>query len=107
MANIGTFTAQKDGLVGTIRTLTLNVKARFVLNDDKARENSPDYYVEATGGYNVGAAWNKTSEAGREYRLVALDDPWFPKKIYAHLYEREDGTHDLVWSRSKPQQPTA
>ncbi|WP_134563102.1 DUF736 family protein, partial [Pseudomonas aeruginosa] len=26
MANIGTFTAEKDGFTGTLRTLTLNVK---------------------------------------------------------------------------------
>ncbi|WP_295173751.1 DUF736 family protein, partial [Variovorax sp. SCN 67-85] len=26
MANIGTFTADKDGFTGTLRTLTLNVK---------------------------------------------------------------------------------
>ncbi|MCU9048761.1 DUF736 domain-containing protein, partial [Pseudomonas aeruginosa] len=27
MANIGTFTADKDGFTGQLRTLTLNVKA--------------------------------------------------------------------------------
>ncbi|TEC59124.1 DUF736 family protein, partial [Pseudomonas aeruginosa] len=28
MANIGTFTADKDGFTGTLRTLTLNVKVK-------------------------------------------------------------------------------
>jgi uncharacterized protein (DUF736 family) len=31
MAQIGTFTRGEDGFVGVIRTLSLNVKARFVL----------------------------------------------------------------------------
>ena len=30
MSNIGTFTKQDDGFVGTLRTLTINVKAKFV-----------------------------------------------------------------------------
>ncbi len=32
MANIGTFTAQNDSFTGTVRTLTLNVKVKFVPN---------------------------------------------------------------------------
>ncbi len=28
--------------------------------------------------------------------------PWFPAAVYARLIEGEDGTHDLIWSRSKP-----
>ena len=107
MANIGTFTADKDGFAGTIRTLTLNVKAKLVPNEDKTRENSPDFRVEAAGGYDVGAAWSKTSEAGRNYLSVVLDDPSFPAAVYARLYEGEDGKHDLIWSRSKPQPAAA
>lgn len=33
MANIGSFTADKDGYTGTLRTLTLNVKVKLVPND--------------------------------------------------------------------------
>ncbi|MFP4595095.1 MAG: DUF736 domain-containing protein, partial [Ralstonia sp.] len=28
----------------------------------------------------------------------------FPATVYARLIEGENGTHDLIWSRSKPQQ---
>jgi uncharacterized protein (DUF736 family) len=42
------------------------------------------------------------SEAGRPYVSVSLDDPSFPATVYARLIEGEDGTHDLIWSRSKP-----
>ena len=31
MANIGAFTAEKDGFTGTLHTLTLNVKVKLVL----------------------------------------------------------------------------
>ncbi|MDY1220697.1 DUF736 family protein [Pseudomonas aeruginosa] len=31
-----------------------------------------------------------------------LDDPSHPATVYARLIEGEGGTHDLIWSRSKP-----
>ncbi len=102
MANIGTFTADKDGFTGTLRTLTLNVKAKLVPNDKGSSENAPDYRLQSAG-LDIGAAWRKTSEAGREYLSVTVDDPSFPAAVYARLIEGEDGTHDLIWSRSKPQ----
>jgi len=100
MANIGTFTAQNDGFTGTVRTLTLNVKVNFLPND-KGSANAPDFSVQAAGGYDMGAAWKKVSQAERPYLSVTLDDPSFPVTIYARLIEGEDGAHNLIWSRSK------
>ena len=96
MANIGTFTAEKDGFTGTLRTLTLNVKVKLVPNDKGDTENAPDFHLQAAG-HEVGAAWKKTSEAGREYLSVSIDDPSFPATVYARLIENEDGARpDLV-----------
>jgi len=55
MATIGSFTAGKDGYTGTIRTLTVNVKARIVANDSKKSEGAPDFRVYAGRG-ELGAA---------------------------------------------------
>ena len=100
MANIGTFTAEKDGFTGTLRTLTLNVKVKLVPND-KGSANAPDFRIQAAGGHDIGAAWKKISQAERPYLSVTLDDPSFPATIYARLIEGEDGAHNLIWSRSK------
>ena len=43
MATIGTFTADKDGFTGTLRTLTLNIKAKLVPNDKGDNEHAPDF----------------------------------------------------------------
>jgi len=43
----------------------------------------------------------KVSQAERPYLSVTLDDPSFPATICARLIEGENGTHYLVWSRSK------
>ncbi len=48
MAQIGTFTRGKDGsYTGTIRTLSLNIKVRFVPAEPSQNEKAPDLRVLA------------------------------------------------------------
>ena len=99
MATIGSFTAIPDGYSGTIRTLTVNVKAKIVANDQKKSEGAPDFRVYA-GRAELGAAWKAqtNSEEPRDYLSVQLDDPSFPEPIRAALFE-DDGAAFLVWNR--------
>ena len=99
MATIGSFTAGKDGYTGTIRTLTVNVKARIVANDQKKTDGAPDFRVYA-GSAELGAAWKARTggEEPRDYLSVQLDDPSFPQPIRAALFE-DDGAAFLVWNR--------
>lgn len=99
MATIGSFTVGKDGYIGTIRTLTVNVKAKIVANDQKKSEGAPDFRVYAGRG-ELGAAWKAQTngEEPRDYLSVQLDDPSFPEPIRAALFE-EDGAAFLVWNR--------
>jgi len=98
MATIGSFTQQADGSYsGSIKTLTLNVKAAVLRSDDKSDDKAPDYRI-FSGLTEFGAAWKKTSRENREYLSVKLDDPSFPAPIYASLVEVEGG-HSLIWSR--------
>ena len=102
MATIGTFIRSENGFTGTIRTLALSVKARFVAAE-KENEKAPDYRVfTATGNTEFGAAWKKKAkETGREYFSVKLDDPSFPTPIHPSLVEMEGGKegYSLIWSR--------
>ena len=99
MATIGIFTKNESGYTGSVRTLTVNAKARFIAAE-KEKDNAPDFRVFA-GTAEIGAAWKKTSEAGREYLSVKLDDPSFPAPIYASLVETEgdQAVSALIWSR--------
>lgn len=98
MAQIGTFTRQDNGSFnGTIKTLTLNVKAT-IRPSDKDNEKAPDFRVLA-GTVEFGAGWKKTSREDREYLSVKLDDPSFAAPIYASLVESDDGEQRLIWSR--------
>jgi len=50
----------------------------------------------------IGAAWSKRSNEGRDYLSVKLDDPSFTQPIYANLFDAEDGAgYSLIWSRSR------
>jgi len=88
-----------DGYTGTIRTLTVNVKAKIVANDAKKSDGAPDFRVYAGRG-ELGAAWKAktTGDEPREYLSVQLDDPSFPEPIRAALFE-VDGASFLVWNR--------
>jgi uncharacterized protein (DUF736 family) len=99
MATIGTFTAADNGYTGSVKTLTLNVKAKFVATE-KENDKAPDFRIWA-GSIECGAAWKKTArESDREYLSVKLDDPSFPAPIYASLVKGEgDDGFTLIWSR--------
>jgi len=98
MATIGTFTKSENGFSGQIKTITLNVRAKFA-PADKENDKAPDYRIWA-GQTEVGAAWKKTSNAGRDYLSVKLDDPTFPAPIFASLVAVENGDgYALIWSR--------
>ena len=99
MATIGTFTSTSIGFTGSIKTLTLNVKARFERIENPS-EKGPHFRI-FSGAVELGAAWQKHSEqSGRDYLSVKLDDPSFPAPIYATLVEveGEEGL-SLIWSR--------
>lgn len=97
MATIGTFTKSDGEFSGSVKTLALNVKAKFVAQAVKDSEKAPDFRILA-GTVEFGAAWKKTAQNGREYLSVRLDDPSFAAPIFANLIE-SDGSHSLIWSR--------
>ena len=100
MATIGTFTEKDGAYTGTIRTMTINVKAQLVPNDNNASVGAPDYRLYA-GGAELGAAWRQESKDGETpYLAVKLDDPSFAGPMRAAFFENEaDGTGVMVWRR--------
>lgn len=100
MAIIGSFTKTEESFVGTIRTMTINVKAKITPNKEKANDKAPDYRVYA-GGAELGGGWREKSKNDeREYISLRLDDPSFVAPIRAAFFENaEEGTGVMVWSR--------
>jgi uncharacterized protein (DUF736 family) len=103
MANIGSF--KKVGsseFQGEIVTLSVQTKGvRIVPETNRSNDNAPSHRVYV-GRAEIGAAWSKRSEEGRDYLSLKLDDPSFTSPIYANLFEDEDGEgYSLIWSRGR------
>lgn len=99
MAQIGSFSRDESGVfTGSIRTLTLNVKAT-VRPVDRDNDKAPDTRVFA-GAVEIGAGWTKAArETGTEYLSLKLDDPSLPSPIYAQLVQGDGADWKLIWSR--------
>lgn len=100
MATIGTFTKTAKGeLSGAITTLTVTAKGvRFIPLEQGNSDNAPSHRI-CVGRAEIGAAWQKQSNDGRDYLAVKLDDPSFSAPIYANLFADEDDSWNLIWSR--------
>ncbi|MCI4678193.1 DUF736 domain-containing protein [Rhodoblastus acidophilus] len=101
MATIGTF--KKSGsneFTGEIVTLSVQAKnVRIVPEATRSGDNSPSHRVYV-GRVEIGAAWAKRSNEGRDYLGLKLDDPSFTAPIFANLFDDEDGEgYSLIWSR--------
>src|SRR6516162_2351150 len=70
MAQIGTFTRAEDGsYTGTIKTLSLNIKARLLPAEPSENEKAPNLRV-MSGNVEIGAAWQRTSKDNTVYHSV-------------------------------------
>ena len=101
----------KDTYTGQIKTLTLH-RSKVVFRPAQGKnDKGPDYRVLAEGkpgAVELGAAWKRTSEAGREFLSVSFDDPALSHSLSAALMPAEDGTGAiLIWSRPAKRQAEA
>src|SRR6266478_4133629 len=87
---------------GEIVTLSVQAKGvRIVPETNRTSDNAPSHRV-FVGRAEIGAAWSKRSNEGRDYLSVKLDDPSFNTPIYANLFDDEGGeTFSLIWSRGR------
>jgi uncharacterized protein (DUF736 family) len=102
MANIGSFKKVGSEFQGEIITLSVQAKnVRLVPETSRSNENAPSHRAYV-GRAEIGAAWSKRSNEGRDYLSLKLDDPSFNAPIFANLFDDEDGEgYTLIWSRGR------
>ena len=103
---IGNFAydADRDSYTGTITTLTLQRGQVVFRAIEKSAEKEPDYRIVHEQGSDaaveLGAAWKRSSERGRPFLSVVLDDPALPSSLNAAMFlSDEDERATLVWQR--------
>ena len=100
MATIGSFKKTGNDYTGSITTLSLQAKnVRITPEENRSNDNAPSHRV-FVGKVEIGAAWAKRSNEGRDYLGLKLDDPSFTAPIFANLFD-DEGTdsYSLIWSR--------
>ncbi|WP_424993675.1 DUF736 domain-containing protein [Oceaniradius stylonematis] len=107
MATIGTFKKTGNEFEGEIVTLNVQAKnVRIVPEEDRTNDKAPSHRV-VIGSAEIGAAWSKRSNEGRDYLSLKLDDPSFTAPIYANLFDdtviEGEESFSLIWSRSRRQ----
>ena len=102
MANIGSFRKSGREFQGEIVTLSVQTKnVRIIPETNRANDTAPSHRVYV-GRAEIGAAWSKRSNEGRDYLSVKLDDPSFNAPIYANLFDDEESDgYTLIWSRPR------
>ncbi|HEV2561722.1 MAG TPA: DUF736 family protein [Rhizomicrobium sp.] len=99
---IGTFTPTTDGgWSGSIRTLKIDAKVRFVPNDNRDSEKAPAFRL-FVGKSRVGDAWaaRTSNENPKDYLRVTFDGPDFSEPFGAALFPSGEGKDaQLVWRR--------
>ncbi len=100
MATIGSFKKTGNDYTGSITTLSLQAKnVRITPEETRSNDNAPSHRV-FVGKVEIGAAWAKRSNEGRDYLGLKLDDPSFTAPIFANLFDDEGSdTYSLIWSR--------
>ena len=101
MAPIGAFKKSGNEYTGEIVTLSVHARnVRIVPETSRGGDNAPSHRV-FVGRAEIGAAWAKRSNEGRDYLGLKLDDPSFTAPIYANLFDDEGGEgYSLIWSRA-------
>jgi uncharacterized protein (DUF736 family) len=69
MAIIGTFTQIENGFSGAIKTLCLDVQAKFVPTP-KTNDNAPDFRI-LVGQIEFGAGWKKSAAQNNGRKFVS------------------------------------
>ncbi|MDA9473330.1 hypothetical protein XI03_02060 [Bradyrhizobium sp. CCBAU 65884] len=76
---------------------------RIVPETSRSGDNAPSHRIYV-GRVEIGAAWSKRSNEGRDYLALKLDDPSFTApmfaNLFANLFAHEEGEgFSLIWSR--------
>ncbi len=89
------------GWSGVIHSLMICTKARFVPNDNKRNDRSPDFRI-VSGNCDIDVAWRRSTvgTGPRGFLSVKLDDPSLSEPLSAALFESStSGEAELVWGR--------
>ena len=103
---IGKFTQKGEVYAGNLYGIGFAIPYVVFSPVSAKQGNGPDFVVfgaphEDEPASELGAAWTKTSKAGKAYLSVKLDSPVLTTPINGALTRQQDGSYALVWNRKE------
>jgi uncharacterized protein (DUF736 family) len=97
---IGSFTATETGFTGKLDTLAVKAALTFERQDDKQKDNHPDY-IALSGGKEIGVAWNRSDDRGH-YVSVSFEEPSLAPGLYTLVKSGVEKGYTLTYRRPMP-----
>ena len=113
MATVGKLRPVREGqgqfLIGSIRTLELDLQVKLYPITDPVSEKSPAYRIYATRRdgteAEVGGAWKKTMTSpdkfGEEFLSLTIDDPSLKQSLNVAAFKEPNGETWLITFRRR------
>src|ERR1700694_4993623 len=97
---IGSFTTTETGLTGKLDTLAIKASLTFERNNDKEKDNNPDYIV-LSGGKEIGVAWTREDDRGH-YVSVSFEEPSLAPGLYTLVKSGVEKGYTLTYRKPMP-----
>jgi uncharacterized protein (DUF736 family) len=103
---IGKYTQQGEIYAGNLYGIGFAIPHVVVSPVSAKQGKGPDFVVfgaphEDDPETELGAAWVKTSKAGKTYLSVKLDSPVLATPINGALTRQQDSSYALMWNRKE------
>jgi uncharacterized protein (DUF736 family) len=98
---IGEFKKTETGFTGTLQTLAVKANISLHPNDDKQKDNHPDYIIQH-GQNEIGVAWERSDDRGYHVSL-SFEEPSLAAGYYT-LVKSDKGisVYDLLYRKPMP-----
>lgn len=97
---IGQFTKEEHVFKGKIETLAIKANVTLQPNEDKEKDNHPDYIV-LHGQNEIGVAWNRNDDRGF-YISIAFEEPSLAPGFYTLAKSGVEKGYELRYRKPMP-----
>jgi uncharacterized protein (DUF736 family) len=97
---IGEFTKTEHGFTGKIETLAIKAAITLMPNDDKEKDNHPDFIV-LHGQREIGVAWERSDDRGA-YISIAFEEPSLAPGYYTLVKSGAEKSFQLLYRKPMP-----
>jgi uncharacterized protein (DUF736 family) len=97
---IGQFTKTEHGFTGKLETLAAKANISLVPNEDKQKDNQPDYIV-MHGQTEIGVAWDRSDDRGY-YVSISFEEPSLAPGFYTLAKSGAERGYTLLYRKPMP-----